>query len=98
MANDQTIYEFIKNSREIVRIQFSEFEGEDLLSIRVYYLDRSSDAWKPTRKGLAVRVEQLPEMKKGIDKAHDIWKERDSKPTPKDNEDANLPFDDDVSP
>ncbi|NCQ35998.1 hypothetical protein GW813_13190, partial [bacterium] len=31
--------------------------GRELLDVRVYYTDGAGDEWKPTRKGLTVRLD-----------------------------------------
>jgi hypothetical protein len=62
------IGEFEKNSREIVRASFESFKGIDLFDVRVYAVSRSGEM-KPTRKGLAIQVEQIGELRKLIDAA-----------------------------
>ena len=79
MTNDQTIFEFQKNSREVVRIQFTEFQGTELISARIFYFDSNADVWKPTTKGISIRRELLPKLKEGIDKAYELWKRLNSK-------------------
>jgi len=51
-----------KNKREQIRIEVNEFRGQDLVDIRVYYQDQDSGEWKPSKKGIAFRVELLPEV------------------------------------
>ena len=49
-----------KNASEHVRVEISEFNGFDLLAIRVYA--DNGDSWVPTRKGITVRVDVLPAL------------------------------------
>lgn len=51
-----------KNKREQIRIEVNEFRGQDLVDIRVYYQDQDSYEWKPSKKGIAFKVELLPEV------------------------------------
>jgi len=51
-----------KNKREQIRIEVNEFRGQDLVDIRIYYQDQDSGEWKPSKKGIAFRVELLPEV------------------------------------
>ncbi|MEW6425794.1 MAG: transcriptional coactivator p15/PC4 family protein [Bacillota bacterium] len=60
MISVATIIE--KNKREQIRIEVNEFRGQDLVDIRVYYQDQDSGEWKPSKKGIAFRVELLPEV------------------------------------
>ena len=44
-----------KNARERIQVALTEYNGRELLDVRVYYTDGTGDEWKPTRKGLTVR-------------------------------------------
>ena len=70
------VYEFQKNSSEKLLIRFTEFNGKDLIDLRVFFqADDSGDKWMPTRKGIAMSRDLLPELLKGIEKARKIWQE-----------------------
>jgi|TARA_B100000315_G_scaffold11079_1_gene10756 hypothetical protein len=43
--------EIQKNSREVIRIGESEYEGHKFVDCRIYYDD--SGEWKPTKKGIS---------------------------------------------
>lgn len=76
MQNSQIIHEFMKNATEKVRVDFSEFKGMDLISVRVFYnADEAGDDWRPTKKGITLRSDLLPELKKAVDKAYEEWQE-----------------------
>jgi len=49
-----------KNSREIIRIEPSDFLGMDLVNIRVWYRGKDDGRHKPTRKGVCFVREQPP--------------------------------------
>jgi hypothetical protein len=68
-VNENTIlYEFTKNSKERIRISFTEYKGMKLLEIRCYYqASDGSGEWKPSPKGISFRVEQLDEIMKGLE-------------------------------
>ena len=77
MQNNQLVYEFKKNSFERVKVELSNYRGIDVISIRVYYIsDVAKDEWKPSPKGLTMRSELIPELKKAIDKAFEEWQEQ----------------------
>jgi len=73
---NQLICEFRKNTTEKVIVELSNYRGKDVVNIRVYYLaDIAKDDWRPSPKGLTMRTELIPELKKAIDKAHDRFQE-----------------------
>ncbi len=61
MEADEVVYVFSKNSREQVRASLSTFKGLRLADLRVFTVDEH-DVERPTKKGISVRVEQLPQL------------------------------------
>ena len=59
-----------KNSSEALRVKLTEFQGYQLLSMRIWTkeLPGKQEA-RPTRKGLAVQVDLIPELLTAIEKA-----------------------------
>ena len=52
-----------KNAIEEVHVDLSEFHGHDLIGIRIWANYDSADKPKrPTKKGVTLRVERLPEL------------------------------------
>lgn len=52
-----------KNRREALRIALDHYRGTNLVDLRVVVeLSEASGLATPTRKGLAVRVEMLPDL------------------------------------
>jgi hypothetical protein len=51
-----------KNRREIVRIMPTNFKGHELIDIRVYAPSKEGGELIPTRKGIAVAVDIVPEL------------------------------------
>jgi len=60
-----------KNQTEIIRIEITEFKGQRLLNIRTWYLDKNSGEYKPTPKGVALKVELFAELKQALAKAEE---------------------------
>ena len=70
---NQVVYEFEKNATEKVQVQFNNFKGTDLIDIRVYYnTDDEKFEWRPTKKGISVRVDLIPELLKGLNRANEL--------------------------
>lgn len=57
-----------KNSREEIRLTVESFKGMDLVNIRVWYRDDAGE-YRPGRKGIAFKLELLPEVLTALDKA-----------------------------
>jgi len=65
------IYKFTKNALEEVRVETTEYQGKEYLSVRVWY-DASKGQntdWRPSQKGITISIDLLEDLKKGIDKA-----------------------------
>lgn len=55
-----------KGNGEIIRIETSEFKGQNYLNLRVWYTDKESGNYKPTQKGIALRPDLYPQLKEAI--------------------------------
>jgi len=53
-----------KNTREWIRVERTQFNGYELVDLRVWYTDKPGEDGKlcPSRKGVAFNVELLPEI------------------------------------
>ena len=60
-----TMKEVQKNTLEKIRIQRTNFNGHELIDIRVYY-ESNTGEWKPTKKGIAFSLSLANEVIKGI--------------------------------
>ena len=59
------VYRFWKNSRESVRASLTTFQGHPLADIRIY-VEGSEGEEIPTKKGISVKVEQLPQLLEAV--------------------------------
>ena len=50
-----------KNKTDEIRVAFTTYEGMNLLDVRVFSAFDGGDA-RPTKKGIAVRIEKLPAL------------------------------------
>jgi hypothetical protein len=60
-TQDQVVYAFPKNRNEEVRATLNTFNGQRYAHVRVYVADEN-DVDHPTRKGIAVKIEDLPKL------------------------------------
>lgn len=60
-----------KNSREDVRIAIDEFRGTQLVDIRVFadFNSNEADTRTPTKKGVSLKIERLPDLIRALEKA-----------------------------
>ena len=65
----KTVYRFRKNASEEVRIGIEDYRGHRCVDMRCYVLPPTEGGKaQPTPKGLKIRVEQLPELQKGMER------------------------------
>ena len=50
-----------KNNRESIVISQTEFKGNDLVDIRIFFTNKDGEL-SPTKKGITVRLENLDEL------------------------------------
>ena len=70
-----------RNSKEIIRIEVSEFKGRELINLRIWFADRDAsgnDIYKPTQKGVALNITEFAELKDGIDRLGAYIKDRNA--------------------
>lgn len=67
-----TIATLQKNQRERIRIALDHFQGHDLLDIRVTtQIGQTADVWSPTKKGVAISVALLPDLRIAVAEAEE---------------------------
>jgi hypothetical protein len=62
---DEIIATVQKNSREEVRVSFSEFNGHELLNLRVWF-EADDGSMRPGKAGLAFKINKLPDFADAI--------------------------------
>jgi Transcriptional Coactivator p15 (PC4) len=63
--NESIVYSFPKNSKEEVKARLSTFQGYRLADIRVWTADANDEEF-PTKKGVSVKVEELPKLLEAV--------------------------------
>lgn len=58
------VHAFLKSQREQIRISLNEYKGHEYIDIRSFY--ESDGVFRPSKKGVTLRVELLPELLHGI--------------------------------
>ena len=67
MSQTQTLHSFPKNALEEVRASLTEYKGKQYIDLRVFY-KADNDEMRPTKKGLTLSPELLPELEQAIQK------------------------------
>jgi len=66
----ELIRTFEKNSGEEVRVSLTTYKGRQYLDIRAYY-QRDDGQRHPTKKGITLSLDLLPELEKALSKLQD---------------------------
>ena len=70
MAENILIAEFKKGSSgEILKVTIGEFRNNYYLDFRCWYFPEGSEKPMPTKKGISLHIEQIPELQKAIQAA-----------------------------
>jgi len=64
-----------KNAQEEIIVQLTEFKGYDLVDLRVWAKSVIGETGKPTRKGLSIKPDILPELIEALQKAERTYRE-----------------------
>ena len=66
---------FAKNKYQDVKVRLSEYQGNDVIDIRIWTQPPQGEEKVPTGKGVNVNVRLFPELKKAIEKLEQDLKE-----------------------
>ena len=66
MADDKVVDSFKRNATEEVRATVRAYRGRQYMDMRIYYLDDAGE-YKPTKKGINLSVDLLPELTRMVD-------------------------------
>ena len=68
--NEETIVAIIpKNSMDDIRVRWSEYKGYRYLDIRIFTEIDGKDGKTPTKKGVTLRPDLIPELMKALESA-----------------------------
>jgi hypothetical protein len=60
------IHEFEKGPRKRIRLHLQEYRGARFLDVREFYLDKSTNEWRPSPKGVTIQPHLVPELLAGV--------------------------------
>ncbi|MDF3820970.1 transcriptional coactivator p15/PC4 family protein [Leptospira sp. 96542] len=68
MAKLGIIKDIDKGRGEVLRVEISEYKGQTLFNIRIWYQDANGEL-KPTQKGVAISPNLVSELKEALEEA-----------------------------
>jgi hypothetical protein len=77
ISETNLIHTISKNAKEQVRVEFMNYLGSDVLNLWVYYnAGDTKEEWRPSKKGLSISTDHIPDLKEAVDKAAHVWEEK----------------------
>jgi hypothetical protein len=77
ISETNLIHTISKNAKEQVRVEFMNYLGSDVLNLWVYYnAENGTEDWLPSKKGLSLSTDHIPDLKEAVDKAFKVWEEQ----------------------
>ena len=70
VAADRVVFEFEKSRAETIRASLKTYKGKRYADLRTFYWAEPAsgeEALAPTKKGVTIALEHLPELRKAID-------------------------------
>jgi hypothetical protein len=64
--NEEVVYRFTKGNDSDVCLRLYEFKDRRYIDLRIFFLPKDQDQMIPTKKGIALELAHLRELKKGI--------------------------------
>ncbi len=64
---DDAVVRIRRRDHEEVRVVLNEYHGQQWLDIRLYFQTEDGE-WRPTRKGVSLRLDKLPELLSGLER------------------------------
>jgi hypothetical protein len=62
MVDESEVYEFARSERERVRIWAHTFMNRPVVSVHIFYREKGTGVWKPTRKGITLGRQYLDQL------------------------------------
>lgn len=63
-----TFHAFAKSSDQEVRFSAGEYRNKMYFDLRIFVKDEEADEWFPTKKGITLPFDLVPELRKGLDR------------------------------
>ena len=64
----QLIYSFPRAKGEEIHIAVRKYKGKQYVDLRIWFQGKNEKTFYPTKKGFALFLDQIPELKKGVER------------------------------
>lgn len=71
----QLVHSFTKNDTEEIRMSLREYKSRLYMDVRLYFQTSEQSEMLPSKKGLTIGVEFLPELKRGLIKLEEAFRQ-----------------------
>lgn len=68
---NQLVHSFPKNESEEIRLSLREYKNRHYLDMRLFFQPADGTEMVPSKKGLTIGVDFLPELKRGLTKCEE---------------------------
>ena len=66
----QILHSFKRNETEEVQISIGSYKEKNYIDLRIFF--KSGDEWRPTKKGLTLTTELVPELLIGLERFNEV--------------------------
>ena len=66
-AHNHFVHTFHYRRGEQVQMALREYKGKRYLDLRIWFQSKNADAYRPSRKGISLNLENLPQVQRGMD-------------------------------
>jgi hypothetical protein len=70
---EEIIFEFPKSQTLKIIGKIVKAKGGAYFDTRIYYIYIEANEWRPTPKGFRIPLDQIEELKEGVEKAFRFW-------------------------
>ena len=64
----QLVHAFPRGKGEEVQVSIRKYKGKHYADLRIWFQGKNESTFYPTKKGISIFLEQIPELRKGMDR------------------------------
>lgn len=69
-----TFHAFAKSHDQEVRFSAGEYRAKMYVDLRIFYKDEETEEWHPTKRGITLPFDLIPELRKGLERLDETLK------------------------
>ncbi len=66
------VYSFERGQNEEIQISVSKYKSRYYMDLRVWFKPEDQESFYPTKKGISVALDHLPELRKGLERVSKV--------------------------